>query len=117
MPEPAPVTTAMRPARSLIGPPPFFPAEGTMQRVERHLDWPDCLNVRDLGGLPIADGGVIRWGALVRADDLCRLTPVGQRRLAEAGVRTVIDLRGPSEAAAAHPFAAHELVGYQCLPL
>src|SRR5919197_5833224 len=68
-----------------------------MLRVERHLDWPDCLNVRDTGGLPTTDGVLTRWGALLRADDLCRLTPDGQGRLAASGVRTVIDLRGPSE--------------------
>ena len=33
-----------------------------------HLDWPDCRNVRDVGGLPTSDGGRIRLGALIRAD-------------------------------------------------
>jgi hypothetical protein len=88
-----------------------------MQRVERHLDWPDCQNVRDLGGLPTADGGLTRRGALVRADDLCRLTPTGRRRLADFGVRTILDLRGPAESADPHPFAAHPLVGYRGLSL
>jgi hypothetical protein len=33
-----------------------------------HLRWEGCFNVRDLGGLPVAGGGRIRPGALVRAD-------------------------------------------------
>ena len=63
----------------------------------RHLDWDGCFNVRDLGGLPAADGMVTRRGALVRADALDRLTAEGWRTLAAHGVRTVIDLRGEDE--------------------
>ncbi|WP_433076139.1 tyrosine-protein phosphatase [Dactylosporangium sp. CA-052675] len=32
--------------------------------------WPDCRNVRDLGGLPAAGGSTGRERALVRADSL-----------------------------------------------
>ena len=45
--------------------------------VDRHLDWPDCRNARDLGGLPTTDGRVIRTGALIRSDCLQFLTPEG----------------------------------------
>jgi protein-tyrosine phosphatase len=31
--------------------------------VDRTLRWPDCRNVRDLGGLPTIDGGRIRYRA------------------------------------------------------
>ena len=62
----------------------------------RHLEWEPCWNVRDLGGLPTADGGTTRWGALVRADCLGKLTADGRRALYDYGVRTVIDLRGSS---------------------
>ena len=65
----------------------------------RHLEWEPCWNVRDLGGLPTADGGVTRRGALVRADCLGKLTADGRRALYDYGVRTVIDLRGPLEVA------------------
>jgi protein-tyrosine phosphatase len=44
--------------------------------IDRDLDWDGCFNVRDLGGLRISDGSVTRWGAIVRADSLDRLTPV-----------------------------------------
>ena len=71
-----------------------------------HLDWDGCFNVRDLGGLPAADGSVTRRGALVRADALDRLTAEGWRTLAAHGVRTVIDLRGEDEQRAAGRAAA-----------
>jgi protein-tyrosine phosphatase len=54
--------------------------------------------VRDLGGLPTTDGGRIRYRALIRADDLCQLTPVSVAALREYGIRRVIDLRGSLEA-------------------
>jgi protein-tyrosine phosphatase len=63
----------------------------------RHLDWDGCFNVRDLGGLPAADGRRTRWGALVRADALDGLSEAGWEALWEHGVRTVIDLRNDDE--------------------
>jgi protein-tyrosine phosphatase len=74
--------------------------------MTRELHWDACLNVRDLGGLPTRTGGQIRWGALVRADTLCRLTPAGQRALVAHGVRTVVDLQLPDELSGPHPFGA-----------
>jgi protein-tyrosine phosphatase len=65
--------------------------------TDRHLTWDGCRNVRDLGGLPTADGGRIRPGALVRADALERLTAEGWTALWDHGVRTVIDLRNDDE--------------------
>lgn len=49
--------------------------------------------MRDLGGYPTADGGITRRQALIRADNLVRLTPDGQAALRAYGVRTIIDLR------------------------
>jgi protein-tyrosine phosphatase len=65
--------------------------------TDRHLDWASLRNARDLGGLPTADGGRIRRGALVRADSLARLTADGWAALEAHGVRTVIDLRNDDE--------------------
>jgi hypothetical protein len=64
---------------------------------DRHLIWEGCFNVRDLGGLSTADGGVTRRGALVRADALDKLTEAGWLALWEHGVRTVVDLRNDDE--------------------
>jgi protein-tyrosine phosphatase len=65
--------------------------------VERRLAWANCANVRDLGGLPAADGTVTRRGAVVRSDSLDRLTGDGWRALEAYGVRTIIDLRNDIE--------------------
>jgi len=64
-----------------------------------HLSWDACYNARDLGGLPVTDGGQIRPGALIRSDILSRLTPAGKQALIDYGVKTVIDLRMPDQIA------------------
>ena len=64
----------------------------------RALAWDACRNVRDLGGLTTVDGRRVRRGALVRSDQLCRLSDGGRAALVAHGVRTVIDLRNPAEA-------------------
>ncbi len=69
----------------------------------RTLAWDGCRNVRDLGGLPIEDGGETRFGAVVRADNLRRLSAAGWEALLDYGVRTAIDLRRPDELAVDPP--------------
>jgi protein tyrosine/serine phosphatase len=64
----------------------------------RALSWDACLNVRDLGGLTTQDGRRVRRGALIRSDQLCRLSEGGRASFLAHGVRTVIDLRTPAEA-------------------
>jgi protein-tyrosine phosphatase len=63
----------------------------------RDLTWDGCLNVRDLGGHQTEDGAETRFGSVVRADTVSRLTPAGWQALVDYGVRTVIDLRGDHE--------------------
>jgi protein tyrosine/serine phosphatase len=63
----------------------------------RDLVWDGCLNVRELGGLPTADGGETRTGSVVRADSVRLLSDEGWQALVHHGVRTVIDLRGDHE--------------------
>jgi protein-tyrosine phosphatase len=63
------------------------------------LSFPQLVNARDLGGYPTRDGQVTRTHSLVRADDLWQLTPAGLRALQDYGIRTVVDLRWPEEAA------------------
>ena len=63
----------------------------------RDLAWDGCLNVRDLGGHPTGDGGETRFGSLVRADSVGRLSESGWQALVAYGIRTVIDLRGDHE--------------------
>lgn len=63
------------------------------------LAWEGCLNVRDLGGLPTEDGRRTRTGAIVRADNIRKLTDAGWQSLADHGVRRIVDLRWPEEIA------------------
>jgi protein-tyrosine phosphatase len=63
----------------------------------RELRWEGCLNVRDLGGLPLAGGGETQYRVLVRADDITRLSPQGLGAMRSYGVSTVVDLRCPTE--------------------
>lgn len=67
-----------------------------MQR-SRDLVWDGCLNVRDLGGHRTEDGSETRYGSVVRADSVRRLTDSGWEELVEYGVRTIIDLRSDQE--------------------
>jgi protein-tyrosine phosphatase len=72
----------------------------------RLLRFPGLLNARELGGYPTLDGATTRWRSLLRSDDLVQLTPEGVEALADYGVRTVVDLRWPTEVAARpHPLA------------
>ncbi|WP_350348973.1 tyrosine-protein phosphatase [Agromyces sp. G08B096] len=73
------------------------------------------VNLRDLGGIPIA-GGVLREGLAIRADDLSVITEEDARALVERGLTAVIDLRTGDETAitgrgplAAQPVAYHHL--------
>ncbi|WP_431679348.1 tyrosine-protein phosphatase [Kitasatospora sp. KL5] len=64
---------------------------------DRRLVWDGCLNVRELGGLPTRDGRRTRRRAVVRADNLDRLTAEGWAALEAYGIRTVVDLRNEEE--------------------
>jgi protein-tyrosine phosphatase len=77
-----------------------------------------CVNFRDLGGYPGADGRSIRWRHLFRADGLTRLDEDDCAQLADLGLVTVIDLRtkGEVEQRGRFPEDAFE-VEYHHLPL
>ena len=81
-----------------------------MSTDPRLLHWDACLNARDLGGFPTRERHTTRRHALVRADNLCRLTAHGRSAVLRHGVRTAIDLREPGEYAMEHdPFSRAEL--------
>jgi hypothetical protein len=60
---------------------------------ERTLRWEGCCNIRDLGGLPLEDGGETRFGVVVRADDVSLLSDGGWSAAADYRVRRIVDLR------------------------
>ena len=77
---------------------------------QRWIHFEGLDNVRDVGGLPLRDGGSTRPGVLLRSANLRAATPSDVRRLVEdLGLRLVIDLRtarevdrdGPTAVAAA----------------
>jgi protein-tyrosine phosphatase len=70
---------------------------------DRILVWDGCVNVRDLGGLPLEDGGETRFGVVVRADSIRGLTARGWEALLDYGVRSAVDLRADDELAADPP--------------
>src|SRR3954447_15695735 len=65
---------------------------------ERWIELEGAVTVRDLGGLQTEDGGTTASGVLLRSDNLQGLSDKDVRRLLDdCGVRTVLDLRTPTE--------------------
>jgi protein-tyrosine phosphatase len=83
-----------------------LPAPGA--GIDRVLRWDGCVNVRDLGGLPLADGGETAFRVVVRADWLPGLSDEGRRALVDYGVSIIVDLR---------PHREHEDDGINPLPV
>jgi protein tyrosine/serine phosphatase len=60
----------------------------------RWIDLEGAANARDLGGVPLAGGGAVAPGRLLRSDNLQDLTEADVAHLVEErGLRAVIDLR------------------------
>ncbi len=57
------------------------------------LDWPGCVNARDLGDLPTMDGSRIRPGALIRSDNHDRLTDEGLEAVRRSYPSRILDVR------------------------
>ena len=87
--------------------------------MQRLVPLDGCLNFRDLGGYPAADGRTVRWRRVFRSDALHLLTPGDVARIRdELGVRDVIDLRSSAEVRSEGqgPLAAHA-VRFHHVPL
>jgi protein tyrosine/serine phosphatase len=57
----------------------------------------DVTNARDLGGVALPNGASVACGVLYRGGQLVDLSAQGCKAFAVLGIRTVIDLRDPSE--------------------
>lgn len=66
---------------------------------DRHIPLEGGSNMRDLGGVPLADGARVRRGRLYRSAALNALTPGDTALLANLGLSAVVDLRSPAEQA------------------
>jgi protein-tyrosine phosphatase len=67
--------------------------------VQRDYRFSKVFNFRDLGGYPGLDGRPVRWRRLFRSDSLAGLVDEDRATFDALGIRTVIDLRRPSELA------------------
>jgi protein-tyrosine phosphatase len=65
--------------------------------LDRSIVFEGVFNVRDLGGLPTADGRSVRAGRLIRADGVHRLAGEDLERARALELRTVVDLRTAGE--------------------
>jgi protein-tyrosine phosphatase len=68
-----------------------------MMVADRHVPLDGGSNMRDLGGLPLADGGRVRRGRVYRSAALNELTDADVAVLASIGLGTVVDLRSKTE--------------------
>jgi protein tyrosine/serine phosphatase len=92
-----------------------------MSRTDERADLREAdgtFNLRDVGGLPAADGLSVRPGSLFRSGDLGRLTSAGAERLRALGVALVVDLRTTAEIErrGRYPFEGHG-IEYRHVPL
>ena len=78
---------------------PAAPVRETVEtEPQRWLRFEGLDNVRDVGGLPLRDGGTTRFGVLLRSANLHHATPADVAHLVDAvGLQLVIDLRTPYE--------------------
>lgn len=66
----------------------------TSQKADNPSRLEGAYNFRDLGGLPLQDGGVLPMGRLFRSDTVQAITQADADYLVrELGLRTVVDLR------------------------
>jgi protein-tyrosine phosphatase len=75
------------------------------------------VNLRDLGGIPAANG-FVRSGFAIRADDLSTVTSAYAEQLVDGGLRAVIDLRSSAEIGITGrgPLGEQATVSYHHLP-
>lgn len=59
--------------------------------------WDGAVNLRDLGGLPLEDGGTTASGRVWRSGAPEPMTPTGWAEAIDAGLTTVVDLRNAAE--------------------
>jgi protein-tyrosine phosphatase len=67
------------------------------------IDLDSLVNLRDVGGIPTADGRRIARGALLRSDNLQSLTEADIHALLDLGLTDVVDLRTGLEVAQEGP--------------
>ena len=91
---------------------------GEARHAPQWLELAGAHNVRDLAGLPAADGRRVRPGVLLRGDHLDDVTDADLAVLRDAvGLRAVVDLRTDREAPEPRPWIESLGVARLHLPL
>lgn len=75
--------------------------QGAVLLAERHLPIAGGFNFRDLGGYKTQAGRCVKWGKIIRSDDLSNLTDADLNYLSNLPLLTVIDYRSEEEIKAA----------------
>ncbi len=68
-----------------------------MENTISHTDIRSILNFRDAGGLRTTGGGTMRKGLIYRSANPDRVNEEDLRKMKGLGIKTIIDLRDPSE--------------------
>ena len=69
----------------------------TLIVANRHIDFSEVVNFRDIGGLPTQDGRTVQWGKIFRSDNLSKLKNREFDKFRMLQITTVYDLRTSSE--------------------
>lgn len=80
----------------------FISGDDKAIMAERQLPLAGGYNFRDLGGYRTTDGKYVKWGKILRSDDLSMLTDDDLTYLASIPVRSVVDFRSQQEIDMAH---------------
>lgn len=73
------------------------------------MRWAGATNVRDVGGLPLTEGGSTASGVIIRSGSLDGLTPEGREQLLALQPGRIIDLRSAHEVTRASPLADRDV--------
>lgn len=65
--------------------------------AERHLPMTGGYNFRDLGGFRTTGGQYVKWGKIIRSDDLFHLTEADLHYLSSIPLISIVDFRAESE--------------------
>jgi protein-tyrosine phosphatase len=68
-----------------------------MTTYSNNIKLKSVLNFRDTGGVQTINGSVVKRGMIFRSASLDSISKKDLARIRELGIKTVIDLRGPSE--------------------
>ncbi|TKT90697.1 tyrosine-protein phosphatase [Dyadobacter frigoris] len=69
----------------------------TITISNRHIDFKNVINFRDIGGIKTMEGKTVRWGKIFRSDNLAGLKKNEFHKFNDLRIQTVYDLRTANE--------------------